>query len=302
MTARNQRRILVTGGGGQLGGELAKCSVADFEIVALDRNECDIEDAAQVADVVKRYQPVAVINAAAYTAVDKAESEPERAFRGNAEGVENVAEAAVAVGARVVHVSTDYVFDGSAREPYPPSAPTHPLSVYGKSKLEGERAFMASGANGAIVRSAWLYASRGKNFLNTILDRIQAGKDLRVVCDQIGTPTSCADLAAVLLRVALDPEVSGIVHWTNAGRASWYDFAKEIQNVALKLGVISRPVQITSINTSEYPLPARRPPYSVLDASELTNRYGPPRDWRTALFDVVRERAKSPTVSERGRS
>lgn len=280
-------RILVTGGGGQLGRALASSKFGDAEVVAVGRGECDIEIRSQVAQTFDRFHPDAVINAAAYTAVDQAELEPGLAHRVNVDGVRNIAEEAKRVGARVVHVSTDYVFDGTTSAPYQPNATPNPLGVYGSSKLEGEAILSGIPVRSTIVRTGWLYSGVGRNFLSTILEKIRAGEDLRIVSDRIGTPTSATELAVVLLRCALDDGVRGVVHWTNAGSGSWYDFAVEIQKLALQRSMAIKPVKIRPILSAEFPTKAKRPPYSVLDSSILWERYGRPNDWRQALAFVL---------------
>jgi dTDP-4-dehydrorhamnose reductase len=287
MITPSKSRILVMGAGGQLGRELAATNLAGAEIVALDHRQCDIESRDQVARIFMQHRPHAVINAAAYTAVDKAESEPERAYRTNVDGVRNLAEEARATGARLVHVSTDYVFDGNASAPYAPEATPNPLGVYGASKFEGEQAFAASRVDGAIVRTAWLYSAAGKNFLTTILGMIRSGRDLRIISDQIGNPTSASALARVLLRCAFDHTVNGVLHWTDAGSGSWYDFAVAIHDLALERSIIEKAVRITPIRSEDYPTVARRPAYSVLDSSLLWAAYGKPAEWRHALANVL---------------
>lgn len=293
LSATPRRVIIITGAGGQLGRELMACNHPDAELVGFARRDLDLENRRQVAEAFGRLGPSAVINSAGYTAVDKAESEQERAKRANVDGVRNVAEEARKIGARVVHVSTDYVFDGNASTPYLPGAVPNPPNVYGSTKLEGERAFAAAGVEGVVVRTAWLYAKAGKNFLNTILGLIRSEKDLRVISDQVSTPTSASDLAPVLVRCALDSGVNGIAHWTNAGSGSWYDFAVAIQELAKERSIIRNKVQITPITTEEYrpQAPARRPAFSVLDSSHLWSRYGQPRDWRESLASVLDQMA-----------
>jgi dTDP-4-dehydrorhamnose reductase len=276
-------RILVTGAGGQLGKAVVRSSVNDIEIVGVSRHDCNIEDPEAVAVAINRYRPTAIVNAAAYTNVDKAESEPDRAFGINRDGVRNLARAAANYRARLVHVSTDYVFDGASRTPYPTTAKTNPLSVYGASKLAGEEAVLASHEDSVVVRSAWIFSSEGSNFVPTVLRKLEAGEDLRFVADQTGTPTAAPDLAQVLVRLALDSDVRGIMHWTNAGSGSRYDEAVALQEIALKQNAINQPVKITAIKTGEFPAAAQRPLYSVLDSTFLWERYGTPDDWRVAL-------------------
>lgn len=291
MSDNERTRLLVTGASGQLGRALSVLQWKGVEIIGLSRSECDITNRAQVDDAFDKHRPTAVINAAAYTAVDQAESDSEAVYRTNVKGVENLVVAAKRARARVVHVSTDYVFNGASTNPYGPDSRPDPLGVYGESKLEGEQVFSNSGVGGVIVRTAWLYSATGKNFLNTILRLIRSGTDLRVVSDQLGTPTAAPDLAHVLLRCALDPELHGVAHWTNSGMASWYDFAVAIQDRAAARGLIQNKVPITPITTEEYPTPARRPAFSLLDCSLLWSRYGRARDWRDAL-DVVLDSAR----------
>lgn len=230
-----------------------------------------------------RYHPIAIVNAAAYTNVDKAESERDRAFAINRDGARNLALAAANYGVRLVHVSTDYVFDGTRRTPYPPTAKTNPLSVYGASKLAGEEAVLGSHEDSVVVRSAWIFSSDGSNFVPTVLRKLESGENLRFVADQTGTPTAATDLAQVLIRLALDSDVRGIFHWTNAGSGSRYDEAVALQEIALKQKAIEHPVTITPIRTGEFPADAERPLYSVLDSTFLWERYGTPDDWRVAL-------------------
>ena len=286
------RRILITGAAGQLGRALVSTRVDGITIAGVDRHACNIEDPSSVAAAFERYQPDAVINAAAFTNVDAAESEPQRAFAINRDGVRNLAAAAARDGVRLVHVSTDYVFDGSERTPYATDAPTNPLSVYGHSKLAGERAVFTSGADGVVVRSAWIFSGEGTNFVPSVFRKIAAGENLRFVADQTGTPTFAVPLAAALLQIALDADVRGILHWTNDGSGSRYDEALAVQEFALKHGLIEHAVQITPIKTGEYPAAATRPSYSVLDCSRAWSQYGKPEHWRLAveraLIDVSR--------------
>jgi dTDP-4-dehydrorhamnose reductase len=281
------KRVLVTGAGGQLGRELAENSTPGIEVVALDRTQCDIEDIDQLEGVFRNVRPHAVINSAAYTTVDKAEAEPERAYAINATGAGNVARAALAVGSRLVHVSTDYVFDGLRSSPYSTEAIPNPVNVYGASKLAGEKAVIASGVQAAIVRTAWLFSSSRRNFLTTILEQIQSGRDLKIVCDQIGSPTLASGLSKVLMRIAFDTSVHGVVHWANVGAASWYDFAVTAQRLALDRSVVKKEVAITPILTKDYSTAARRPAYAVLDCSHLWSAYGPPESWPDALAQAL---------------
>ncbi|HET7565713.1 MAG TPA: dTDP-4-dehydrorhamnose reductase [Gemmatimonadaceae bacterium] len=286
-------RALITGAEGQLGRELVRCAPQSVELLAVDIAELDITDDTAVRATCSAFAPTIVINAAAYTAVDRAESEPERAFAVNEGGARNVARAAAEHDARMVHVSTDYVFDGTACRPYRPSDATRPVGVYGQSKLAGEEAVLsAAGERAVIVRTAWLYSSFGTNFVKTML-RVLAERDVvRVVADQVGTPTWAANLSRVLWTLAARPEVHGVMHWTDAGVASWYDFAVAIREEALAFGLIARAAPVMPIRTEDYPTPVKRPSYSVLDKSAswaLLGESAPACHWRSALRMMLRE-------------
>ncbi|MDJ0879104.1 MAG: dTDP-4-dehydrorhamnose reductase [Halieaceae bacterium] len=259
-------KTLILGAGGQLGRELQLSCPAGIDMVAATRGELDISRQEAVLAYVADCQPDVIINAAAYTAVDGAESKPDLALEINAEGPGYLALAAARCGARLLHVSTDFVFDGSATEPYDPRSETRPLGAYGHSKLAGEcRVREILPTQSLVLRTAWVYSRFGQNFVNTML-RLMAERDrLRVVDDQVGAPTWAAGLAKVLWSLLEHPEASGIYHWTDAGRCSWYAFACEIQARALALGLLDSEIPIEPIPTSEYPTPAERPAFSVLD-------------------------------------
>jgi len=280
---------MITGAGGQLGQALRTSGPAGADIVALDRAGLDIGDAGAVATQVARIGPDLIINAAAYTAVDRAESEAAPAWRINAAGAGHLAAAAAAGQARFVHVSTDFVFDGSGGGPYRPDHPTAPLGVYGASKRAGEEAVLAACPGALIVRTAWVYGAAGHNFVRTML-RLMAERDaVRVVADQIGTPTYAPGLARAIW--ALDAAgATGIHHWTDSGVASWYDFAVAIQEEALAMGLLDRAVPVMPIATADYPTPARRPLYSVLDKASAVALVGAPAPhWRVHLRDMLGE-------------
>jgi len=280
---------MITGAGGQLGQALRTSGPAGADIVALDRAGLDIGDAGAVATQVARIGPDLIINAAAYTAVDRAESEAEAAWRINAAGAGHLAAAAAAGQARFVHVSTDFVFDGSGGGPYRPDHPTAPLGVYGASKRAGEEAVLAACPGALIVRTAWVYGAAGHNFVRTML-RLMAERDaVRVVADQIGTPTYAPGLARAIW--ALDAAgATGVHHWTDSGAASWYDFAVAIQEEALAMGLLDRAVPVMPIATADYPTPARRPLYSVLDKASAVALVGAPAPhWRVHLRDMLGE-------------
>lgn len=278
-------RALIIGGGGQLGRTLMQTLPAGWTVTAYGSAQCDIA----VADIDERLAAAkaeVVINAAAYTAVDRAESEEgrARAYAVNDVGAGRLAQACAARGARLVHVSTDFVFDGAASSPYEPAAPARPLGVYGASKLAGERRVREALPAAAIVRTAWVYSRFGQNFAKTMLRLMSERDQVGVVSDQIGTPTWTVTLAETLWALAARPHLSGIYHFTDAGAASWYDFAVAIQEEALALGLLERAVPVRPIRTVDYPTPAARPAYSVLDKTATYRDLGcEPVHWRVAL-------------------
>lgn len=282
---------MVTGAGGMTGGEVSdRAPRADWAVFPHSRAELDITDAAAVEAAVRACRPDAIINCAAYTAVDRAESEQEMARAVNIDGTGNIARAAAAASVPVIHISTDYVFGGDGRVPYTPDAPTAPLGVYGETKLAGEHALREHAPRHVIIRTSWVFSHRGANFVKTILRLAAEREELRVVNDQIGRPTSAADLADALLvvagSVAKHPAIKGTYHFANAGETSWFDFAKAILE---ELATRGEPVpRLGAIGTSDYPTPARRPLYSVLDTGSFSERFGVvPRPWRDALRDAM---------------
>ena len=279
-------RVLVTGSGGQLGRALAATAPVGVTIIAPPKREFDIAVPEQVRAVVMAAKPDLLVNAAAWTAVDKAEAEEEGALLVNATAVGYLAAAAATVGARFVQVSTDYVFDGQAHQPYRPDMPPVPASAYGRTKLAGEQAAIAQHPAPLIIRTAWVYAASGNNFVRTMLRLMAERDEVRVVADQVGTPTHAASLARAIWALG---GKHGIFHWTDAGITSWYDFAQAIQDEALRLGLLDRAVRIIPIATEAYPTPARRPPWSVLDKSSSWAITGPARHWRHELIDCLKE-------------
>ena len=280
-------KVLVTGAGGQLGRALLASAPGGAELVAVDSLALDIADCAAVMAAVSSAMPDVILNAAAYTAVDKAESEPERAAAVNDLGVANLVAAAQKIGARVAHVSTDFVFDGSASLAYAPEATTAPLGIYGATKLAGEHHLRAIDL---CVRTAWVYAAEGKNFVLTMLRLMSEREELGVVADQIGSPTSADDLAGALWRLALDGQ-SGAFHYTNSGVASWYDFAVAIRDQGVALGLLDpSAARVRPIATSDYPTPAKRPAFSVLDTRKTAKALGgAPPHWRHSLIKVLEQ-------------
>jgi dTDP-4-dehydrorhamnose reductase len=279
-------KVLITGANGQLGQALQATAPVNVSIIAAGSAELDIGDAAAVEALLLAERPDAIFNAAAYTAVDKAESDEALAVRTNAEGVANLARAAGAIGARLVHVSTDFVFDGQSGIPYTPDAPTAPLGVYGRTKLQGE---LAAGPDALIVRTAWVYGSRGGNFVRTMLRLMAERDEVRVVADQIGTPTFAGSLADALWRLHA-AGAKGLFHYTDSGAASWYDFAVAIQEEALAIGLLTRAVPVLPIATSAYPTHAARPHYSVLDKSATFALLGGAAPhWRVNLRKMLKD-------------
>ncbi|GHB98852.1 dTDP-4-dehydrorhamnose reductase [Thermomonas carbonis] len=290
-------RLLLLGGNGQVGRELRRSLAPLGELVIATRNGAnadiatDFDVPASLAAVIAQVAPDVVVNAAAYTAVDKAEGDIEAAFRANAEAPAVIAAACAKIDALLVHYSTDYVFDGTASEPYREDDATAPLGVYGTSKLAGEDAIRASGARHAILRTAWVYAAQGRNFLLTMLRLANERDELRVVADQVGAPTSAAwiaDATAALIRHGIVE--AGTWHLVASGHVSWHGFASTIMEDAHALGLLARMPTVVPITTAEFPTPARRPAYSVLDTTRLRNDFGIiPPGWREGLRATLRE-------------
>jgi dTDP-4-dehydrorhamnose reductase len=261
------------------------------QAVGLSHADLDIGDARAVSRSIELHRPDLIVNAAAYTAVDKAESEPEAAERVNTTAPHNLAVAAAAVGARLLHISTDYVFDGTASRPYAPDAPTNPQTTYGRTKRGGEEAVArVLPGKSVILRTAWVYAAQGGNFVRTMLRILSTRGSVRVVADQIGSPTAASSLAEALWAIAAKPQVSGIYHWTDAGVASWYDFAVAIAEESTAIGLLPSGVRVDPIASEEYPTPAKRPAYSVLDKRSLLAAVPVPTHyWRSRLRSVLKE-------------
>lgn len=277
-------KVLIVGSKGQLGRGLAETAPAGAEIVGHDIDTLNITDVAVVRACVAEVQPEILINAAAYTAVDKAESEEEAAFAVNATAVGLLAAAARERGARFVHVSTDFVFDGTSGVPYAPDAQPRPLGAYGRTKLEGEH---RAGEDALIVRTSWVYAPAGGNFVHTMLRLMAERDEVCVVADQIGTPTYAPGLASAIWGLSV-ARTTGIHHFSDSGAASWYDFAVAIQEEALAIGLLERAVPVVPISTADFPTPARRPPYSVLDKrSTVAVLGGPAPHWRVNLRTML---------------
>ena len=274
--------ILVTGADGQLGSELKKIAFSPLdEVFFTDVAELDITDKKAVEDYVSRNDIDTIVNCAAYTAVDRAEEESDRAELINVRAVENLADVAMREGCLLVHVSTDYVFDGMASEPYTEKSVVNPQTVYGCTKLAGERAIKRSGCLAIIIRTAWLYSEFGNNFVKTMLRLAEEKGELNVVSDQVGTPTYAADLAAAIVHVLADDcvaEKTGIYHFSNEGICSWYEFAQEIMRLS------GEKCKVNAIATVDYPTKAHRPAYSVLDKTKIKEKFGVSvPEWKEAL-------------------
>jgi len=279
-------KVLVTGANGQLGSEL-RFLAPEEGVIFTDREALDICDKNAVADFIRREDIGAIVNCAAYTAVDKAEEEPELAEKINHEAVRNLAEIAKENGLRLIHISTDYVFDGKGYKPYKEEDPTAPNSVYGETKLRGEKAIHeVSPENAVIIRTSWVYSSFGNNFVKTMLRLGKEREELGVIYDQIGTPTYARDLAQTILYMLKNPKASDkteVYHYSNEGAISWYDFAKEIMKMA-KLSC-----KINPLETWQYPTPAARPHYSLLNKAKIKNDYGIEIPyWKDSLSECIR--------------
>ncbi|MFM2164165.1 MAG: dTDP-4-dehydrorhamnose reductase [Planctomycetota bacterium] len=282
------KRVLVTGAGGQLAIELERWAPEGCEVVSLGADRLDITSAAQVDSAFAAVRPEVVFNAAAFTAVDLAETEERAADRVNHRGVELLRSACDGHGARLVQVSTDYVFDGLSARPYLPGDETNPLSAYGRTKRDGEIAALRSPGS-LVVRTAWLYGANGRNFMRTMIRLMQERDEVRVVADQVGTPTSAPGLARALWALA-GRGATGMHHWTDAGVASWYDFAVAIREEAAAIGLGTDRARVTPIRTSDYPTAARRPAMGVLSKDATWAVLGgPAAHWRDGLREVLSE-------------
>lgn len=284
-------KVLVFGAGGQLGRALAQVPPVGVELLALGHEDCDVRSEASVRRAMAAFLPDLVVNAAAFTDVDLAESEQGACFAANAEGPRTIAACARQCGARMVHLSTDYVFDGASSRPCRPGDATSPINAYGRSKAEGERAVLEVLPDVLVVRTAWLYATEGRNFVNTMLRLMGEGGAIRIVDDQVGTPTCADSLAGALWRL-VEAGAEGIHHYTDAGVASWYDFGVAIGEEAAALGLIGRVPEVVPVPAAAFPSAARRPAWSVLDKSatwELLGGSAP--HWRVALRAMLGQKA-----------
>ncbi|MFN6514495.1 MAG: dTDP-4-dehydrorhamnose reductase [Nostoc sp. CreGUA01] len=287
------KSILLIGSNGQVGQELQQILPSYGNVISVARPIVDLTEPDTLRSIIRAKQPQIIINAAAYTAVDKAESESEIATAVNATAPLILAEESQKLGAFLIHISTDYVFDGNSCRPYQETDATNPLSVYGKTKLAGEQAIQENCTHHLILRTAWVYGNFGKNnFVKTMLRLGAQRPELRIVADQIGSPTWAKDIAAVIAEIIphLSLDIAGTYHYTNSGVASWYDFAIAIFEEAQQLGLPLKVENIIPITTPEYPTPARRPPYSVLACGKISTLLGKyPPHWRQQLRQMLKD-------------
>ena len=293
-------KILVTGKNGQLGSELQKTCPSNVELICFGSKELDISNAEQVNELLITHSPDIVINAAAYTAVDKAETDTDTAYAVNEQGAANLANTCKNIDAKLIHISTDFVFDGTSTMPYTASDATNPLGVYGASKLAGEQAINEIlGSQATIVRTAWVYSVFGNNFVKTMLRLMAEKEQLGIVGDQVGTPTWAAGLANMLWALVAKASseqvlnienTATILNWTDAGVASWYDFAVAIQELAIEQGLLTKSIPISAIPAASYPTPAKRPAFSVLNKAQAEEISGVNTvHWRAQLKAMLVE-------------
>lgn len=283
-------RVFITGSAsGQLHWELLRTKPASVELVSVTPR-LDLYDANAIEQTLAQLKPDAIINAGAYTAVDKAESEPDKAHALNALAVEQLARASAQLNARLIHISTDFVFGQGDGSPFATTASTDPVSVYGQTKLAGENALLSIlPERGAVIRTAWVYSSHGNNFVKTMLRLMQERGEVGVIADQVGSPTWAHSLAEAVWQ-SLNVKASGVLHWTGAGVASWYDFAVAIAEEATALDLIDRLVIVNPLTTEQYPTPAARPAYSVLQLHDTWEALDMrPPQWRTDLRNMLKE-------------
>jgi dTDP-4-dehydrorhamnose reductase len=282
-------RVLVLGGGGQIARAVRTTAPAQYEVVNKTRAQLDIGDALRVTRALEEVRPSWVVNGAAYTSVDLAEDQPEQAISANDTAVGILANATAQAGCRLLHLSTDFVFDGKSNRAYLPSDQTNPLNVYGLSKLCGERQVLRA-AGGIVLRTAWVYASEGRNFVLTMLKLMREREEIRVVCDQVGAPTWASSAASAIWGLIEAYAPGGIYHWTDLGVASWYDFAVAIQEEAQLKGLLNRAIPVVPIRSAEYPTRAQRPAFSLLDSGSTRATIKiPSHHWRHNLRSMLDE-------------
>lgn len=282
------KRIMVTGANGQLAqclkDEVSHLDSKAFQFIFMDREQFDLSNPALIESWFFSNSVNCVVNCAAYTAVDLAEKEVEHAFQINADAVGLLAKECREQGADFIHISTDYVFNGMAVEPFTENDPTEPMNVYGKSKLEGERLAMENNPETVIIRTAWVYSQYGKNFLKTMLRLFKEKDEISVVNDQSGTPTNANDIAKAIVKVIQTKKKPGIYHFTNGGETTWFGFAKKIKELT------DSDIKISPISSLQYPTPAERPKFSVLNTSKIREVYGVEmRNWEDSLAELIQK-------------
>jgi dTDP-4-dehydrorhamnose reductase len=287
-------KIIITGAAGQLAQDLVRTASPDDRIYALPKDELDITRIDQIQRVIKKIQPDRVINTAGYTRVDQAEQEQEQAFAANRDGPRQLAEVLAGTETRLIHYSTDYVFNGEKHVPYTTTDTPGPLNVYGASKLAGERAVInALGKEAIIIRTAWLYSNHGINFVTRMLQLMQTRGTLQVVSDQIGTPTWTRSLAAATWQLIRIPGLHGIHHFCDAGQTNWFEFASTILEIALQHNLTTKHPAILPVQSVDYNSTAKRPPYSVLDCRQTWRLLGhEPDEWKVSLGKLLAEKSR----------
>jgi dTDP-4-dehydrorhamnose reductase len=279
------KKIIILGANGQLGNEFRQLEkdFPSFKFFFYDVAEMDIMQKDLVDRGISEVKPDFVVNCAAYTAVDKAETDKELAYAINSDAIKNIAAACVTHSVKLIHISTDYVFDGEASKPYTEDSPVNPSSIYGLSKLEGEKGALQTAENAIVIRTAWVYSVYGNNFVKTMLRLMSTKPEISVVADQFGSPTYAHDLAVAIMQIISEGKwVPGIYHFTNEGMINWFDFASEIKNIS------GLSCTIHPITTEQYPTPAKRPKYSVLDKTKIQKTFNIKlRDWKESLQDCL---------------
>jgi dTDP-4-dehydrorhamnose reductase len=285
--------VLITGAAGQLGYELQRTVPIGVTVLAVDIAQLDLTNSAAVTAFIATHRPSVVINGAAYTAVDRAEEQPTIAHAVNVDAAASLATALKQHDARMIQISTDFVFGPSTGLPWRTDDTPAPQSVYGQTKLDGERAVLDTlGRRALVIRTAWLYSAHGANFVKTMLRLMAERDELRIIADQIGTPTWANSLARTIWAAVAAPHVSGVLHWTDAGVASWYDFAVAIQEEGIARKQLTRAIPVHAISSAEFPTPAKRPAYSVLDKSDTVRALEVvPTHWRVNLRHMLDELA-----------
>jgi dTDP-4-dehydrorhamnose reductase len=283
-------KVLITGGNGQLGYELQRTVPEGYKCISTDVADLDITDFNAVKDYIAVHKPDVIINAAAYTAVDKAEEETQLATAINTTGAGNLAQVCNDNDIQFMQISTDFVFDGKSHTPYPVDAPAEPEGMYGRTKQDGDVLVQKIlGDKAFIIRTSWLYSAHGNNFVKTMLKFMQERQELGIIADQIGTPTWANSLAKAVWK-AIDIKATGMHHWSDAGVASWYDFAYAIMEEGVALGLLQKTIRINAITTADYPTPASRPCYSVMDKTKTWQELGIKSEhWRVALRQMMTE-------------